>query len=263
MNASRFFNDPAFRHWLFVWFRHRRRPRYTAGRVKAFGYELEVADEISVVHQFLDIFANHEYRMPALGRGPVIVDVGANVGVSVLYHCRHLDDPEIHAFEPDPGIFSKLRQNIERYAADKRVVLNNQAAYTRTARLRFTSEGADGGHLQTSVDAASTVEVDAIDLLHYLTRFVHIDFLKFDIEGAEGEVVLHCAPIFPRVDRVFVEYHSLPGQDQKLPQILTLLKESGFRFHLQSAETVFSPFTPQARGHFDNQVNVFAYRQKP
>jgi FkbM family methyltransferase len=258
---ARFIKDAAFRHWLGVWFKHRRTPRYAAGQLSAFGYQLEVADHISVVHQFLDIFANHEYRMPIATQQPVIVDVGANVGVSVLYFCRTFADPQVHAFEPDPVIFSKLKQNVGRYAADKRVLLRNQAAYVENKMLRFESEGADGGHVASSTESPG-VDVQGIDLLEYLSGLDHVDLLKIDIEGAEAIVVPHCAPALSRVDRVFIEYHSSPGREQRLPQILALLQEAGFRLHLQSAVEQQSPFMQPASGQFDNQVNVFAYRQQ-
>jgi FkbM family methyltransferase len=260
MMLSRVMKDRAFRHWLLVWLRHRRRPRYTAGTLSAFGYQLDVADHISVVHQFLDIFVNHEYRLPPLGPRPVVVDVGANVGVSVLYFCRHLDDPEIHAFEPDPSIYAKLKRNVERYAPGMRVHLLNGAAHTSNMPLRFESEGADGGHVVAADAGAGTVEVQGIDLLEYLQQFQHVDLLKIDIEGAEAEVVPHCAPALARVDRVFIEYHSSPGREQRLPQILALLQQAGFRMHLQTAGTHASPFVPVLAAPFDNQVNIFAYR---
>jgi FkbM family methyltransferase len=260
MTIARFFKDPTYRHWAMLWLRYRRFPRYQAGRLRAFGYDLEVADHISVVHQLRDIYVEHEYHIPDPGPRPVIVDVGANVGVSVLYHCRMLDDPEIHAFEADPNIFAMLERNVRMHAPTARVHLHRAAAHTSTGSVKFAREGADGGQVQ---DAASStgdmVEIPSVDLLDYLQGLPRIDLLKIDIEGAESFVVPHCAPVFDRVQRIFIEVHSSPGREQALPQLLTLLQRSGFRLHVQSAEIVRSPFVPSRR-HFDNQVNVFAYR---
>jgi len=121
MNLVRLIRDRDYRRWAALWWRYRKAPRHRAGALHAFGYELEVADHISVVHQLHDIFVEHEYRIPDPGPRPVIVDIGANVGLSVLYHCRMLDDPEIHAFEADPAIFVKLEHNVRRYAPQARV----------------------------------------------------------------------------------------------------------------------------------------------
>jgi FkbM family methyltransferase len=260
MDILRLLKDRAYRKWALVWLVNRRRPRYAAGQRRAFGYQLEVADHISVVHQFLDIFVNHEYRMPKIRDGAVIVDVGANVGVSVLYFCKHHADPEIHAFEPDPEIFSKLKANVDRYAQGKRVHLKNQAAYTSNASLRFAREGADGGHVQMSPNVGECVDVEGIDLLGFLDRFERVDLLKIDIEGAESDVVPHCAPAFSKIDRLFIEYHSSPGREQHLPELLVLLKRSGYRVNVQSALTQGSPFVATQGAPFDNQLNIFAYR---
>lgn len=262
MNLARLVRDSGYRRWAALWWRHRKAPRYRPGSLCAFGYELEVADKLSVVHQLHDIFVEHEYRIPNAGPRPVIVDVGANVGVSVLYHCRMLDDPEIHAFEADPTIFAKLERNVHRHAPRARVHLHHAAAYVSNGSVRFAREGADGGQVDGSGGVGETVEVPSVDLLEVLNRLPRIDLLKIDIEGAESLVVPHCAPAFGRIERIFIEVHSSPGQEQALPRLLSLLQQAGFRLHLQSAEIVRSPFVPATR-HFDNQLNVFAYRVRP
>ena len=259
MNLVRLLKDAQYRRWAALWWRYRKAPRYRPGTLDAFGFELQVADHLSVVHQLHDIFVEHEYRIPDPGPRPVIVDVGANVGLSVLYHCRMLDDPEIHAFEADPSIFAKLEHNVRRHAPAARVQLHHAAAYVSNGSVRFASEGADGGQVTTAAGGASMVEVPSVDLLQVLLALPRIDLLKIDIEGAEAMVVPHCAAAFDRIERIFIEVHSSPGQVQALPRLLALLQQAGFRLHLQSAEVVRSPFVPAPR-HFDNQLNVFAYR---
>jgi FkbM family methyltransferase len=260
VSVVRLLKDRDYRRWALLWWQHRKTPRYRSGRVRAFGYDLEVADHLSVVHQLRDIVVDHEYRMPDLGPRPLIVDVGANVGVSVLYQCRMLDDPEIHAFEADPAIFAMLERNVRRHAPRARVHLNHAAAYVSNGTVRFAREGADGGQIQAG-KGGDVVEVRSVDLLGFLQGLGRIELLKIDIEGAEALVVPHCKPVFDRIERIFIEVHSSAGQAQAMPGLLTLLQQAGFRLHLQSAEVVRSPFVP-AKRHFDNQVNVFAYREQ-
>ena len=261
MNPARIIKDGAYRHWLMVWLRSRFRARYKAGILRAFGYELEVTDSISVAYQFRDIFVEQEYKLANPGYKPVIIDVGANVGVSVLYFCSTLDEPEIHAFEADPEIFKKLKRNTERYAAKANVHLINAAAYISNGTIGFAHEGADGGQISPVTNGRDALKIQSIDLLDYLLGFERIALLKIDIEGAEALVVPHCAPAFDRIERIFIEYHSSPDKEQSIVHILSLLQASGFRLHLQSADFVRSPFAPSALGRFDNQVNIFAYRQ--
>jgi predicted O-methyltransferase YrrM len=53
------------------------------------------------------------YRFNSLITKPLILDCGANVGVSVLYFKRLYPDAEIIAFEPDEDVFAILKQNYE------------------------------------------------------------------------------------------------------------------------------------------------------
>ncbi|MBK1683302.1 FkbM family methyltransferase [Rhodoferax fermentans] len=261
MNPARIIKDRAYRHWLMVWLKNRFRTRYKAGRLKAFRYELEVTDPLSVAYQFRDIFVEQEYKLANSGHKPVIVDVGANVGVSVLYFCDTLDEPEIHAFEADPTVFKKLKRNVECYAPRANVHLVNAAAYIANGTIGFACDGADGGQISHLTNEQSSYNVPSIDLLDFLLGFEKIALLKIDIEGAEALVVPHCVPAFDRIERIFIEYHSSPDQAQSIVRILSVLQASGFRLHLQSADFVRSPFAPVKPGRFDNQVNIFAYRQ--
>ncbi len=260
MNPARIFKDSAYRQWVWLWLFSRFRSRYKPGIFRAFGFELEVSDFISVAYQFRDIFVEQEYKLPKLGPKPVIIDVGANVGVSLLYFCKTLVEPEIHAFEADPDIFDKLQRNVQRNAAKACIHLINAAAYVSNGTIRFLHEGADGGQISAATDVHLTRDIPSLDLLIYLQKFEHIDLLKIDIEGAEALVIPHCAPMFDRIDRIFIEYHSSPDKEQSIVSLLSLLKTSGFRLHLQSADGIRSPFAPDRHGAFDNQVNIYAYR---
>ena len=241
MSFVRVLKDRDYRRWALLWWQHRKTPRYRSGHVRAFGYDLEVADHLSVVHQLRDIFVDHEYRMPDLGPRPLIVDVGANVGVSVLYQCRMLDDPEIHAFEADPAIFAKLERNVRQYRPRARVHLNHAAAYVSNGTVRFAREAPTGDRSRPE-RVGDVVEVRSIDLLEFLQGLGRIDLLKIDIEGAgSAACVPHCKPVLDRIEHIFIEVHSSAGQEQAMPGLLTLLQQAGFRLHLQSAEVVRQP----------------------
>ncbi len=61
--------------------------------------------------------------------------------------------------------------------------------------------------------------------------------------------------------RLFVEYHSSASEDQTLPEILTLLKASGYRLHIQTGYCSQSPFAEVVTsGGMDLCLNMFAIR---
>ena len=87
-----------------------------------------------------------------------------------------------------------------------------------------------------------------------------IDFLKMDIEGAETDTICGLKKI-NRIKEIFIEYHSFADKNQTLGKLLNFLKQSGFRYYIQ---TIFcSPrplIEPELQLGMDLQLNIFAKR---
>jgi hypothetical protein len=88
-----------------------------------------------------------------------------------------------------------------------------------------------------------------------------VDLLKLDIEGAETQVLREAQHRLDRVERIFVEYHSLVDKPQNLPELLGVLAASEFRFFATGSERRVRPFhgVPADRG-IDLQLNIFAIK---
>lgn len=90
---------------------------------------------------------------------------------------------------------------------------------------------------------------------------ISIDFLKLDIEGAEFEVIASCKEYLKNVKNLFIEYHSLPTEKQRLHELLQIVQEAGFRYYMKEAwENLKYPFVNRNPAMFDLQLNIFAYR---
>ena len=126
--------------------------------------------------------------------------------------------------------------------------------------MNFLSEGSVGGSLSSNIDENNNL-VKAVRLRDYLDK--PVEFLKIDIEGAEYEVLRDCKDRLHNVVNLFVEYHSLLNEDQKLSEILQIIKDAGFRFYIKEAwENMKYPFIDKKGLHFDLQLNIFCYRIK-
>lgn len=200
------------------------------------------------------------YKFSTYKTAPVIVDCGANIGLSVYYFACNYPEASIYAYEADPNIFKYLVSNVKQFDTGK-IHLFNEAIYDKNSEICFLSEGADGGHLLSGKDAdlnAAKVYVKAVDICCVLEKFEYIDFLKIDIEGAERVVVPRMSAQLIKVENIFVEYHSEKNEPQCLSDIIQVLHESGFRLYVQP---VFCPerplFTSEAPGDFDLQINIF------
>lgn len=201
------------------------------GRVTTLGWDLEYAaadclpsflDQI-VFRRLNDFIAGHDR--------PVILDCGANIGVTTLHYKRLYPKAQITAFEPDPLFAPILRRNLARNgASDVQVV--ESAAWTRTGTAPWITEGRDGSRLAVNRDAG-TVAVSTVDLAEYLAGGV--DLLKLDVEGAEFELLPHLAPHLEAVQNVVVEVH-ITDQSRyvQLARLLDTLAGAGFEVALNT-----------------------------
>lgn len=235
-------------------------PRFSARKLKVGRWDLSIPDVASFLSAYREIFVEEIYRFPFAGSPPRILDLGANIGLSVLYFKSLFPEARITALEADPTIFPHLERNVRSNGYDD-VELVNRAAWHEQTTLQFSSEGADGGRAALPGDR-NLMEVEAIDIRDLLRRG-DWDFLKMDIEGGEEFVLPACAAFLPEIRYVFVEYHAPVGRKQCLDGILNVLTEAGFRFDIHSVHPVPSPFAKDAlAAGFDLQLNIFAWRDR-
>jgi FkbM family methyltransferase len=232
-------------------------PRRRPSSVRIGGRRFVFPDAASFLSAYEEIFVDEIYKFRPESAQPVILDLGANVGVSVLYFKRNYPGARISAFEPDPSIFSYLKRNVATHElAD--VELHNAAVWTEDCQLHFASDGADGGHLTPASTTGTQVRAYSI---RSLLNVPVVDFLKMDIEGAENSVLPACADLLPRVRNIFVEYHSRANAPQQLHSIIDSLAQAGFRLTINSVKHRPTPLLPRTSSEeFDLQLNIFGAR---
>ncbi|SRR5690606_26641310 len=235
-------------------------PRYQLTHTNLAGKKLEVPDAASFLFMYQEIFERQVYRFPSDHPAPYIIDAGANIGLSVLYFKQLFPDAQIVAFEADPDIFDILEKNLRGFEL-RDVSIVNKALWCTETTIHFRKEGADAGCIVTS-GSDSTVAVDTVRLAPFLNKTV--DLLKIDIEGAEYTVISHSAPQLKNVKRIFIEYHSYLDQSQNLPELLSILKDAGFRLNINSPGLISSrPFEKiEVYNNMDMQLNIYAYRNE-
>lgn len=237
--------------------RLRQLPRYTATKTDLFGKIFHLVDAPTYLASYKEIFEHEIYKFETDNPRPVIIDCGANIGLSALYFKLQHPGAVITAFEPDPKIFNALKQNIDAWQFDD-VSLVNAAIWTTNESISFNMEGGHSGRIPYHEDE-KIVEVKAQRLRDLMTA--PIDFLKLDIEGAENSVFYDIDDRLHFVDKLFLEYHSHLGKEQLLGDMLNILARNGFRYYVEDAYHREMPFVNrQAILGMDLQVNVYAYR---
>lgn len=210
-----------------------RAPRYSDGFVDLFGRPFRYIDTHSLTYTVDHIFNRGVYAFDSGSKTPLIIDAGANIGVSMLYFKRRFPDSKIICFEPDPKVFSALEMNARTYELED-CELHRAALWSGDRVLEFCSEGADAGAISEVGGSGTPTLVRALDLLPFL-QAQPVDFLKMDIEGAEVEVLQACQSGLKNVQRIFIEYHSFEGSNQRLAELFQILEGAGFRLHLNNA----------------------------
>ena len=221
------------------------------------GEPFQTPDSLSFYYSYLEIFVDQLYRFQATSPTPLIVDGGANCGMSVLYFKRLFPAARVIAVEADPHIFALLEENVSRLGLTD-VTLINKAIAVGASEVTFHCEGSNAGRIHALDEAIEKVSVPVVSLDELLVE--PVELLKLDIEGAESDAICSSKRL-GQVSQFMVEYHSFADVPQSLPNVLHKLSESGCRYRLQ---TQFCPKMPLVDDTchlgMDFQLNIFARR---
>lgn len=236
-------------------------PRRTRGQtssIRLFGHPIHFADGASFEEQYWQIFHRRIYDITTATTRPKMIDGGANIGLASLRFLEQHPTGHVHAFEPDPALFSILEANTF-HLSPEQITLHNSALWTHNGTISFASEGSDSGSVVHNQEF-STIEVTCEKLSEYLNG--PVDFLKLDIEGAEITVLAEAEGRLQNVANLFVEHHSFERRPQDLSRLLELLERNGFRYKIDSPE-IKHPFFFQAKSYLgmDAFSNIYAYRR--
>ncbi len=140
----------------------------------------------------------------------VIIDAGANIGMSTLFFAQKFPQAQILAIEPEASNFDLLQRN----TADYPNITTIKAALWGVGEQRPILDRHTGHWGYTVSETANRTEVTGqqircltvADLMDQY-QIKKIDLFKIDIEGAEKNVFENAGPWIERVDILAVELH--------------------------------------------------------
>jgi FkbM family methyltransferase len=181
-----------------------------------------------------------EYYVPRALNPKVILDIGSNIGASILYFRYLFPEAKIFGFEPHPETFKVLRLNVAESSAVSLFNYGLGAADTKLivpfAGVNFSAFRAEVGSGNALPHATPTeCEIrDAGNTLRHL-GIPKVDLLKVDCEGGEFDIFTALSEEMLRQCKWIVgEMHNASAF-----KILELLAP---HFDLDLKKMMFSPF---------------------
>lgn len=248
-----------YRCYLNLTLRYSGEQPYKKKIIKFQNYIVVTPDCNSFLHQYKNIFVDHDYYFTSNLPPTVIYDCGANIGLSCLYFKKLYPEAKIKAFEADPKLSEILDHNLLKNDI-KGVEIINKAVWTNNDGVAFGTEGSDEGSIYR---LNNKITVPSIRLKDCLLKENYIDMLKMDIEGAELPVIKDCRDALSHINHIFIEYHSFTVIPQQLHEILQILTENNFRYYFKQVGQHKSPEMHIKNGGFiDFQINIYAWANK-
>ena len=157
-------------------------------RIKANGIAMKlcISNSFSDAFVLCEVFKGNDYLKNPIAKPKVIFDLGANIGLTAMRFHAAYPEASIYCFEPDPENFAKLALNaagipqIKAFdcgLSDKAETLTFYKS--KDFHMRNSTTSRNPSDIKTSIRCVSFEEAMTMAGVEF------IDFLKFDIEGAE------------------------------------------------------------------------------
>lgn len=153
---------------------------------KVFTVHITDGSDIGVLRE---IFIEEQYAIELATTPKTILDIGSNVGFSVLYFNIKYPDADIYACEPDPRTYKKLMRNIETL---QNIHAFNGAIGDVDGLISFYihPESSMSSSFIDRTGSEKPIKVPTKKLSTFLEEkgLRSIDLVKFDVEGSEFRI---------------------------------------------------------------------------
>ena len=187
-----------------------------------------------------------------------VIDIGTNIGWTVLNFAKISETGMVIGFEPDPFNYSVCKSNIDRNSFSNLLVLPfglGEAAAQLQMEVR-TPENRGGNRIAPSNGKGSVaVAVKRLDDVEEVSKLSVINLMKLDVEGYELKVLRGAQKIIHRHKPVLfieVDDNNLRDQGDSATELILFLQSCGYQTftHAETKNTI-SASTDFSHCHFD------------
>jgi FkbM family methyltransferase len=170
-----------------------------------------------------EVWFDKAYRLPLPNPSGVLLDLGANIGLTSLWMAKRYPFTRIIAVEPESSNAAVIRRNFELNAIKGEVI--EAAVGSKNGVAKFQAHGdSNQGRLSETGVPVKTLSVDSIIEKFDLQQ---LDLVKIDIEGGEQELFQGSATWLDRTKAIIIEFH--PATVDCIP-LIKLLEDRGFTY---------------------------------
>ncbi|MBL0152827.1 MAG: FkbM family methyltransferase [Chitinophagaceae bacterium] len=217
-------------------FSRMRKKGNTIRKFKMNGYEIFLRPNEADPEVFSATFVKGYHRPPfKLGVSPLIIDLGSNIGLTLLDFAMQYPDAKLFGIEPDADNLTVCRMNCKQIAD---CTVTHGAVWKQDGVINYT--GKDEQSYQVQAESFQQGTTPCITMETYLQALGNpvVDFLKMDIEGAEYAILLESDKLawLKNIQMMMIEVHDTTEQDKETGavKITQLLKEHGFEVYKSS-----------------------------
>lgn len=200
--------------------------------IHSFKYTIFFKDLLSFIYLFNEIFCIGEYRNN--GGEQNYVDVGANIGLTILYYYYFNKNSKISAFEPEEENFAYLTKNIKINNIPNVTFYKVALTDKKQKSIKFykITDGVQslGSALTLNQNLKHVVEFVKTDKLSNYIQEKSKYIIKIDTEGAEYAIIndLISSRKIQNVKTILFESHYFTSKEiQSYRNLLSRLKRIG------------------------------------
>ncbi len=176
-----------------------------------------------------ELFIEETYRLPKNKKIETIIDIGANIGMSIAYFKSVEPSVYVEAYEPDTHSFAILEKNVSENHWQNVTLFNNAADVENRILYGSVSEERASVNSKFGLDDISGQQmVKSKDIVEILEH--KVDLIKIDIEGAEWllfkKIISH--QLLLKANNWFVEFHEVENNKEQYNFIIEQFKINGF-----------------------------------
>jgi FkbM family methyltransferase len=218
-------------------------------------YHLDISDYMEYTLYFGIQTEPREKLYNLINDKMTIIDIGTNIGETLLNFAKINQNGINYGFEPVPYLYQRATKNIE-LNNFKNIILNNVALSDEKGSLFFQipNNNNSGGISMNKENNGKEVKAITLDDFVNENQISQIDFIKIDVEGFEMNVLKGAKKVLEKFKpTMFIELddQNLKKQKSSAKEVVTFLIQKNYTIqHAENKQIINENFN-FTNTHFD------------